>query len=149
MRPIPPQAIALIREFEGCKLYRYPDSAGLPTIGIGHLIRPGESFNIITQEQAEALLKADMQQAVRSVLRLITRPLTDNQYAALLSFTFNTGGGALQSSTLRMKCNRGEDRAVPAEFLRWQMVRDPKTKLYKRSAGLLRRRKAEAALYSI
>ncbi len=148
MRQIPEQAIQLIREFEGCELRVYLDSAGLPTIGIGHLIRPGESLTTITKEQAEDLLRQDMQQATRSVLRLITRPLTDNQYAALLSFTFNTGGGALQSSTLRMKCNRHEDIAVPAEFLRWDKVKDPKTKLYRKSAGLLRRRKAEARLYA-
>lgn len=148
MRPIPNQALLLVREFEGCRLQVYLDSAGLPTIGIGHLIRPGESFTSITQEQAEDLLRQDMQQAVRSVLRLINRPLTDNQYAALLSFTFNAGGGALQSSTLRMKCNRREDYAVPAEFLRWDKVKDPKTKLYRQSAGLLRRRKAEALLYA-
>lgn len=141
MRPIPSQAIALIREFEGCKLYRYPDSAGLPTIGIGHLIRPGESYNVITQEQAEDLLKADMQQAVRSVLRLITRPLTDNQYAALLSFTFNIGGGALERSSLRMKCNRGEEETVPAEFMKWVWAGGKKV------PGLMRRRRAEALLF--
>lgn len=148
MRIVPPQAVTLIRNFEGCKLRPYLDSAGLPTIGIGHLIRPGESFTIITQGEAEELLKRDMQNAVRSVLRLINRPLTDNQYAALLSFTFNAGGGALQCSTLRMKCNRHEDNGVLAEFLRWDKVKDPKTKLYKKSAGLLRRRKAEAWLYA-
>ena len=138
---IPKQAINLISEFEGCLLSPYKDSAGLWTIGIGHLILPSESFTTITNDQAQTLLKSDMRKAVQSVSRLITRPLTDNQYAALLSFTFNLGGGTLQRSTLRKKCNRTEDEDVPTEFMKYVYV--GKQKIY----GLTRRRKAEAMLY--
>ena len=75
------------------------------------------------------------------MLRLIKIPLTDNQFAALVSFTFNLGGGALQRSTLRQKVNRKEHGEVPAEFMKW--VRAGGRKL----PGLIKRRAAEAALY--
>jgi lysozyme len=148
MRPIPEQAITLIKNFEGCRLTPYYDQAGILTIGIGHVIQAGENFIRITPEQAEQLLLQDLQKAARSVLRLITRPLTDGQYAALLSFVFNVGGAALQRSALRQKCNRHEDGQVPAEFLRWNKIINKKKGVVKVSKGLTRRRKAEAALYA-
>ena len=75
------------------------------------------------------------------MLRLVTVPLTDGQFDALTSFTFNLGGGALQRSTLRRKVNREEHSAVPGEFRRWVWAGGRKLK------GLVRRREAEAALY--
>jgi lysozyme len=68
-------------------------------------------------------------------------PLTDGQFDALVSFTLNLGGGALQRSTLRRKVNREEHGAVPAEFMKWVWACGRKLK------GLARRREAEAALY--
>ncbi len=79
--------------------------------------------------------------AKRSVLRLITVPLTNSQFDALVSFTFNLGGGALQRSTLRRKVNREEHDDVPAEFLRWVWAGGKKLR------GLVRRREAELLLY--
>ena len=73
----------------------------------------------ISHEAAIALLIKDVESAERSVLRLITVPLSNGQFDALVSFTFNLGGGALQRSTLRRKVNREEHDDVPAEFLRW------------------------------
>lgn len=142
MRQIPQQAIDIIQEFEGCRLYPYRDIAGLWTIGIGHLIRSGEDFTGgITQDKAYTILRQDMLIAVNSVLKLITRPLSDNQFSALLSFTYNLGGGTLQRSTLRKKCNRNEDGDVPVEFMKYVYAGGRK------SNGLLRRRKSEALLY--
>jgi lysozyme len=97
----------------------------------------------ITPEQAEALLRQDVQTAEQAVLRLITVPLTDGQFDALVSFTFNLGAGALQRSTLRRKVNRGDHAAVPAEFRKWVWAGGRKLQ------GLVRRRKAETKLYSI
>jgi lysozyme len=84
----------------------------------------------------------DVQTAERAVLRLITVPLTDGQFDALVSFTFNLGAGALQRSTLRRKINRGDHANVPAEFRKWVWAGGRKLE------GLVRRREAEAALYS-
>lgn len=140
MIKIPQIAIDFIRDAEGCLLRPYKDSAGKLTIGIGHLIKPGEEFTYITQQEAEDLLCADMQVAAHSVARFITRPLNENQHAALLSFTYNLGGGTLQRSTLRSKVNRGDDN-VKMEFMRYVWSGGRKV------AGLVHRRAAEAALY--
>lgn len=144
MRQINEAAQNLIEVFEGKSLTAYPDMAGYLTIGTGHLVRPGEDFSAgITEEQRIELLQSDLGVAERSVLRLIGVPLTDNQYGALVSFCFNLGGGALQTSTLRRKINRGD--SIKGEFERWCFAGKP----LRRSKGLLRRRQTEAALYNL
>lgn len=141
MRYIPQIAIDFVQNIEGCKLRPYNDVAGKLTIGIGHLIKPGEEFTYITPEEAQNLLKNDMQIAAAAVSRLIRHSLNDNQYAALLSFTYNLGGGTLQRSTLRKKCNRGEDGDVPQEFMKYVYAGGKKV------VGLIHRRMAESKLY--
>ncbi|MET0155769.1 MAG: lysozyme [Rickettsiales bacterium] len=144
MRHITQHGINLIKRFEGFEPRIYLDAAGLPTIGYGHLLRPGEAemfVNGISEAAGEALLIKDVLLAEQAVLRLITVPLTDGQFDALVSFTFNLGGGALQRSTLRRKVNREEHDAVPPEFLRWVWAGGKKLR------GLVRRREAEAAFY--
>ena len=145
MRHITKNGLDLIKRFEGFEPEIYLDAAGLPTIGYGHLIRKGEHKmfeNGISYEAAVALLIKDVESAERSVLRLINVPLTDGQFDALVSFTFNLGGGALQRSTLRRKINREEHEAVPQELMRWVWAGGRKLR------GLIRRRKAETELYS-
>ncbi len=130
---------------EKLALDSYICPAGYPTIGYGHIVKASEaeSFaNGITEAHAEALLRADVASAQRAVLRLISVPLSDGQYDALVSFTFNLGGGALQRSTLRRKLNRGDYETVPAEFMKWVWAGGRKLK------GLIKRRQAEAALFS-
>ena len=90
---------------------------------------------------AEDLLRKDAGSAERSVLRLVSVPLTDGQFDALVSFTFNLGGGAFQRSTLRRKVNRQAHAEVPAQLMRWVWAGGRKLK------GLKRRRAAEAVLY--
>lgn len=142
MRHINEEAIDLIKGFEGTRLVLYRDSAGLLSIGTGHLVRLGEDFSHgITESEALDLLHADLRRAEASVCRLINVPLTDNQYGALVSFVFNVGGGALQRSTLRKKINRREYTDAANEFPKWIIAGG------KRSKGLLRRRMAEAELY--
>jgi len=80
--------------------------------------------------------------AERAVLRLISVPLANGQFDALVSFTFNLGAGALQRSTLRHKVNREEHTDVPAEFIKWIWAGGKKLN------GLVKRRKAEAEMYS-
>ena len=79
--------------------------------------------------------------AERAVLRLITVPLSDGQFDALVSFTFNLGSGALQRSTLRRKVNRQEYEDAALEFGKWVWAGGRRLK------GLINRRKAEAALF--
>lgn len=141
MLPIPQIAIDFLRGEEGCVLYPYKDIAGYWTIGIGHLIKPGENFSAITNQEASDLLCWDLQIAAASIHRLVKRELGNNQYAALLSFAFNLGGGTLQRSTLLKKCNRLEDDDVPAEFMKYVYASGKKV------TGLIKRRAGEAKLY--
>lgn len=145
MRHVTQEGLSLIKRFEGFSPTIYMDAAGLPTIGYGHLLRPNEAEMFrrgISHEAAIALLNKDVEAAERSVLRLITVPLTNGQFDALVSFTFNLGGGALQRSTLRRKVNREEHDDVPAEFLRWVWAGRKKLR------GLVKRRQAETKHYA-
>ena len=144
MRHITRDGLNLIKRFEGFEPEIYIDAAGYPTIGYGHLLRPGEAEffkNGISEAAGEALLIKDVLYAEQAVLRLIRVPLTDGQFDALVSFTFNLGSGALQRSTLRRKVNREEHTAIPRELLRWVWAGGRKLR------GLARRRRAEAILY--
>lgn len=95
----------------------------------------------ITEEQGEWLLERDAKIATRSVIRLIKVPLSDGQFDALGSWTFNFGGGRLQGSTLRARLNRGDYDGAAGEFPKW--VYGGGRKL----PGLIRRRRAEQAMF--
>ena len=137
------RGLALIKESEGLRLSTYLDAVGKPTIGYGHLIRPGETFNgPISQQQAEALLRKDLADTEQGIAKAVRVSITQGQFDALVSFTFNLGAGALQRSTLRRKVNREEHADVPAEFMKWVWAGGKKLK------GLIRRREAEAGLYT-
>lgn len=142
MRHITPAGLDLIKRFEGFSSTIYICPAGYKTIGYGHLVRPYESFDTITELQAEALLRKDVESAERAVLRLIKVPLTNGQFDALVSFTFNLGSGALQRSTLRRKVNRQHHQEVPEQLMRWVWAGGRKLN------GLIRRRSAESIFYS-
>lgn len=143
MRAVSDNGIALIKQFEGFSPRLYVCPAGYPTIGYGHCVRAGERFDQgIDEATAQSLLRADIAQAQRAVLRLISIPLSDGQYDALVSFTYNMGAGALQRSALRQCVNREDHAAVSAQLMRWIWARGRKQK------GLIARRKAEAERYS-
>ncbi len=141
MREIPQTAIDLVKQFEGCTLKRYLDAGSRPTIGYGHLIKLGENLYELTEEQALSLLHDDLRNASTAVMRLITVPLTDNEFSALISFTFNLGAHILQASTLRSQLNRGDLIDADAQFARWCYCGSIKL------PGLLRRRQEEARLF--
>jgi lysozyme len=86
-------------------------------------------------------LMYDIRKFERAVDRLIKVPLTQGQYDSLVSFSFNLGSGALQSSTLRRKLNRSEYESAADEFPKWVFAGGRKLK------GLIRRRYAERELY--
>lgn len=144
MRHITDEGLNLIKRFEGFSSSIYICPAGYPTIGYGHIVLDEEKDQFaagIDQEQGEELLRKDAQVAERAVLRLITVPLTEGQFDALVSFTFNLGSGALQRSTLRRKLNRQEYVSAAKEFRRWVWAGGRKLK------GLIKRREAEKALF--
>ncbi len=142
MRHITQTGLALIQRFEGFAPMPYLCPAGYLTVGYGHVVKTDEDFSHgISREQAEQLLRIDVLSAQGAVLRLIQVPLSDCQYDALVSFTFNLGAGALQRSTLRRKVNAGYHGDVPAELARWVFAGGRKL------PGLVRRRVAEAARY--
>lgn len=145
MRQVTEEGINLIKRFEGFSSTIYICPAGYPTIGYGHLVLAHEQEQFatgITQAEATELLRKDVRIAERAVLRLISVPLTDEQFDALVSFTFNLGVGALQRSTLRLKANRGEHEGVPAELMKWVWAAG------KKLPGLVRRRQAEGVAYA-
>lgn len=138
------RGLSLIKHFEGFSTTIYFDVAGLPTIGYGHLLRDREAEHYrlgIGHEAAEALLCEDLMGAETAVGRFIRQPLMQNQFDALVSFTFNLGSGALQRSTLRRVINCGEEDAIAHQWMRFVWAGGRKV------PGLVRRRAAELALY--
>jgi lysozyme len=124
----------------------YFDPVGVPTIGFGNIDSVKASdvdVKVITLKDAEDLLRDDLAIAEDAVSNLITVSLSDNEFAALVSFTFNLGAGALKISTLRKRLNRGDDRASIAnsEFRKWVLAGG------KVLPGLVRRRQAEQDLF--
>lgn len=131
--------LALIKSFEGCELTAYSDVAGILTIGWGHTGPDVYAGQTITQEEADALLLTDLQEAEEDVQRFVEVQLTPNEFSALVSFQYNTG--ALSRSTLLVYLNRFDFDAASAEFLKWVWAAG------EIQPGLVRRRQAERALF--
>ncbi|MET5577935.1 lysozyme [Klebsiella aerogenes] len=142
------EGIALIKDFEGCRLTAYPDpgTGGAPwTIGYGWTlpvdgkpVRPGMT---IDQAIADRLLKAGLVSYENDVLKIVKVKLTQGQFDALVSFAYNIGSRALSTSTLLKKLNSGDIKGAADEFLRWNKAGG------KVLNGLTRRREAERALF--
>ncbi|MGV4167867.1 lysozyme [Citrobacter freundii] len=139
------KGIALIKEFEGCKLTAYLDSVGVWTIGYGWAQpvdgKPIRAGMAIKQETAERLLKTGLVSYESDVSRLVKVGLTQGQFDALVSFTYNLGARSLSTSTLLRKLNAGDYAGAADEFLRWNKAGG------KVLNGLSRRREAERALF--
>lgn len=143
---INPQTRALIRRYEGCRLTAYQCSAKVWTIGFGATrYEDGSSVkqgDVITQERADRLFAILLDQFAAQLRPLITQPLNDNQFGALLSFAYNAGIGAFSRSTLRKVVNANPNSTViRLEFGKWNKAGG------KVLLGLTRRRQAEADLY--
>jgi lysozyme len=95
----------------------------------------------------EKILRDDLAACGGQVEDLISVPLSDCQYAALVGFVFNAGAGALRSSTLRRRLNAGDYDCVPSELAKWVKATDPNTGRKVSLAGLVRRRAAEGELW--
>ncbi|MBE8918609.1 lysozyme [Enterobacter kobei] len=145
MMQISDKGISLIKQFEGCKLTAYQDSVGVLTIGYGWTQpvygKPIRAGMTIKQETAERLLKTGLVSYESDVSRLVKVGLTQGQFDALVSFTYNLGSRSLSTSTLLRKLNAGDYAGAADEFLRWNKAGG------KVLNGLTRRREAERALF--
>jgi GH24 family phage-related lysozyme (muramidase) len=140
------RGLDLISGFEGKSLTVYQDG-DKPAIGFGHIIHDEAELaeykrNGITEKRAYELLRSDATRYERAVNQLVTVALSQNQFDALVSFTFNLGPRTLAESDLLQKLNLGMYDQVPSELEKYIKVNGVPT------GGLLRRRKAEAALFT-
>ncbi len=141
------KGLDLIKSFEGLKLKPYLCSANVGTIGFGTTRYPnGKKVSMtdkqITKEEAETFLKWDLSQFELSVDALCTDQLTQNQFDALVCFTYNLGATNLRNSTLRTKVNANPNEpSIRNEFMKWNKAGGMVIR------GLSRRREAEANLY--
>ena len=139
-----------IGRFEGFRANLYNDAAGHCTIGYGHLVHhgacngsePAEFRRGISEQEAEALLRRDAQSAADAVHRLVRVALNQQQFDALVSFVYNLGAGAFQSSTLLKGLNAHNFAAVPGQLEQWTHAGG------RVLPGLVTRRKAEARLFT-
>ena len=134
----------LLKDFEGLKLRAYLDPVGIWTVGYGQTSAAGPPAVtpglVITQGEADEILKRDMAQYEDGVRKYVKAALTQGQFDALVDFAYNAGVGALAKSTLLKRVNAGKFDEVPAEFMKW-------TKGGGRELpGLVRRRRAETKL---
>ena len=139
-----------ISNWEGCVLKVYNDIAGKATIGIGHLILPGENFTTITKDEALQILAKDVGKCEAAISKYITVELNQNQFDALVSFSFNCGVGALNNTGVAKAVNAGNFDLVPAKLLEWckYSVIENGVKVTKTNNGLYNRRKSEGELFS-
>lgn len=142
------KGIEIIKAHEGLRLEAYPDPAhgwAVPTIGYGHTSAAGSppvtKGMRITEAGATEILRADLRKFERYVLDAVTVPLNQNQFDALVSFTFNLGPGNLRKSTLLRKLNARDYAGAADQFGQWVKAGG------KTLPGLVKRRKAERDLF--
>ena len=134
------EGLALIKKFEGCELKAYHCAAGVPTIGYGST--DGVSIDMeISQARADALLLEDVAVFEEEVNKSVEVDLEQNQFDALVAWTFNLGGSNLRSSTMLKELNEGNYEKVPSEMKRWNKAGGQTLQ------GLIRRREAEGLLF--
>ena len=147
----------LLMEWEGFKGEMYKDSAGLATIGVGHLLTQEELalYEValddgsrvkfdggLTDEQVLSLLAVDMRRFEKAVTDAVTVSLTQNQCDALVIFCFNVGISAFRGSTLLKVLNQGRFSEVPGELRKWSKARGVVIQ------GLVNRREKEIGLWN-
>jgi lysozyme len=138
------QGLARLTQEEGLRLKPYNDSAGHATIGVGHLIHRGAvtaadvaRYARFSRADAIALLAQDVRPREQFVEQVVKVSLNQNEFDALVSFVFNIGNGAFQSSTALRKLNAGARREAADAMLLFS----------KGGAGLADRRKRERELF--
>tara|TARA_R110000803_G_scaffold94007_2_gene161454 strand:- start:2082 stop:2525 length:444 start_codon:yes stop_codon:yes gene_type:complete len=135
------EGLSLLKKFEGCELKAYRCSANVLTIGYGHTKDVTEDMEI-DQDEAERMLMSEMSEYEGYITDNVEVPLDQNQFDAMVCWVYNLGVGNLRSSTLLKVLNNGEYDEVPTQIKRWDKAGGKVLK------GLIRRRDAEAALFS-
>ena len=151
------KVIHMIKHHEGVRTKPYQCPALLWTVGVGHVIDPHhakvkldnrkqlpipDGWNrVLSMDEVNDILKKDLDRFEKGVLRLCPGKLTQGQFDALVSFSFNVGLGNLQRSTIRMKVNRGDFEGAAESFLDWTKAGG------KVLRGLVIRRNDEKALF--
>ena len=135
------KGISLLKEFEGFRSHAYEDAVGVWTIGYGHTkgVKPND---IISAAQGDKMLSDELTEYENYVSALVTVPLHQHQFDALVSWTYNLGPTNLKNSTLLKKLNEGKYDEVPDQIRRWNRAGG------KELEGLTRRREAEALLFA-
>ncbi len=134
--------IAMVKRFEGLRLTTYQDCAGIPTIGYGHTGPDVHAGLVISEHEADVLLRADLQSAEAAVCRAVYAELTQGQFDALVDFCFNLGERRLLSSTLLHYVNSGNRNGAAAQFGMWVHAGG------KVQPGLVSRRQAESKMFA-
>jgi lysozyme len=132
---VSPQALKVIKHHEGTRFTPYRCPAKLWTIGVGHVLYPEqgklkiedrdayslrpEDNRKFSMEEVDSILAADLQRFERGVERFVSVALTQGEFDALVSFSFNVGLGTLQRSTLRAKLNRNDKNGAADELLKY------------------------------
>ena len=132
-------AVPVVMMYEGLITRTYRDPIGILTACYGHTgpeLRMGQRY---TEAECERMLNADLLKHA-AALDCITRPMTDGQKAAFLSFAFNVGNARFCSSTLARKANAGDMAGACAELSRWTYAGG------KPLPGLVKRRATERAI---
>ena len=141
-----PQGLAIIKKFEGFRAKPYACPAGVATIGYGSTYyADGKPVKLtdapITEAQAQELLQATLTKYEACVSGAVKMPINQNQFDALVSFTYNVGCSAFRNSTMLQLFNTGYAGAAAEQFARWNRGGG------KVLAGLVSRRAAERALF--
>ena len=146
------QGINLIKSFEGLRLSAYRDVAGIWTIGYGSTryhdgkpVKPGDK--LADEQQADALFSNTLGQYEDAVNQYVKVPLTQSQFDALVSFTYNEGTGALKESTLLKKLNEKDYQGAADQFLVWNKITSPQTGEKEVCTDLSVRRRQERQLF--
>jgi lysozyme len=134
-------ATTMIEGFEGLRLTAYQDQGGVWTVGFGHTGPEVVEGLTITLDQANGLMNADITKFDDYLNKVVTVPLNQNQFDALISLTYNIGDGHFQSSTVLRKLLLEDYSGAADAFLMWNKIAGNV------SVGLTRRREAEKALF--
>ena len=132
--------LTLTESFEGVRLAAYQDVVGIWTIGYGHT-KGVYAGMVCSQAQAEQWLLEDVQECVDHINQIVTVKLTQDQFNALVDFSFNLGIGALERSTLLKMVNAGDFTDASKQFLLWDKAGG------KVVEGLFKRREADETMF--
>ena len=134
------EGISLIKSFEGCELTAYRCSANVPTIGFGHTAGVSDG-DTCTQEEEETMLAEDLEEFEDYVKNYVESELQQNEFDALVAWTYNLGPANLKESTMLKELNSGNFEEVPRQMKRWNRAGGEVLD------GLIRRREAESRLF--